>query len=104
MRGYQPHSRQEHPHDRRGYQPIAPAHDRGHDDPQFNAEDPARLHPHVQENLAAFIGRSPDKATFEVASPMHSSVAIRVALRRMRSPGPAWTEAAGGSGFQSTRT
>ena len=34
MRGYQPQSRQEHPHDRRGYQPIAPAHDRRHDDPQ----------------------------------------------------------------------
>src|SRR3984893_4890933 len=38
-------------------------------------------------------------AIAKVASPMHSSVAIRVALRRMRSPGPAWTEAAGGSGF-----
>jgi hypothetical protein len=28
-----------------GYKPVAPAHDRRHDDPQANAEDPTRLHP-----------------------------------------------------------
>jgi hypothetical protein len=35
----QPHSKQEHLHDRQGYQPIAPAHERRHDDPQVGAED-----------------------------------------------------------------
>src|SRR5258707_5402018 len=40
MRGCQPHIRQEHPHDRRGKEPVAPAHDRRHDDPQIRAEDP----------------------------------------------------------------
>src|SRR6266852_335693 len=49
MRGYEPHSRQEHPHDRRGNEPVAPAHDRRHDDPKTIAEDPARLHPLDQE-------------------------------------------------------
>jgi len=33
-----------------GHQPVAPAHDRIHDDPQDSAEDPARLHPHHQEH------------------------------------------------------
>ena len=33
---HQPHSRQEHPHDRRGNEPIAPAHDRRHDDPEVS--------------------------------------------------------------------
>ena len=50
MRGSQPHSRQEHPHDRRGHEPVAAAHDRRHDDPQVSAEDPTRLHAKGQES------------------------------------------------------
>src|ERR1700722_1087701 len=42
------HSRQEHPHDRRGHEPFAAAHDRRHADPQVSAEHPTRLHPHHQ--------------------------------------------------------
>src|SRR4051812_39243931 len=48
-------SRQEHPDDRDGHQPAAPAHDRRHDGPQFRGEDAERLHP----------PRSPDTATAE---------------------------------------
>ena len=43
MRGSQPSSKQKHPHDRRGSEPIAPTHDRRHVDPQVRAEDPTRL-------------------------------------------------------------
>ena len=32
-----------------GHQPVAPAHDRGHDDPQARAEDAGILHPRRQE-------------------------------------------------------
>src|SRR4051812_28620241 len=42
-------SRQEHPDDRDGHQPAAPAHDRRHDGPQFRGEDAERLHPPRQE-------------------------------------------------------
>jgi hypothetical protein len=47
-------SRQEHSHDRQGYQPVAPAHDRGHDDPQARAEDPSVHHPCRQELYAVY--------------------------------------------------
>jgi integrase len=49
MRGLQPSLKQEHPHDRRGNEPIAPAHDRRHDDPQVLAQDPTRLRAKGQE-------------------------------------------------------
>jgi transposase InsO family protein len=40
MRSCNPPSRQEPPHDRPGHEPVTPAHDRRHDDPQVSAEDP----------------------------------------------------------------
>src|SRR6266849_5550338 len=40
MRSCNPHSRQEPPHDRPGNEPVTPAHDRRHDDPEVRAEDP----------------------------------------------------------------
>src|SRR5438094_9020384 len=52
--------------------PVAPAHDRRHDDPQVIAEDPARLHPHDQE-LGSFpwpVARHGDFAT--IKSSAHS--------------------------------
>jgi hypothetical protein len=44
--------------------PAAAAHDRRHDDPQVRAED---QHDYLQrvKNFAAFLGRSPDTASFE---------------------------------------
>ena len=60
----QPRSRQEHLHDRQGYEPIAPAHDRRHDDPQARAET---QHNYVQrvKDFAAFLSRSPATASKE---------------------------------------
>src|SRR5262249_13751699 len=60
----QPHSRQEHPHDRAGHQPVASAHDRRHVDPQVRGED---QHDYVQrvKDLATFLGRSPGTAEAE---------------------------------------
>ncbi|WP_418219762.1 tyrosine-type recombinase/integrase [Bradyrhizobium icense] len=57
----QPHSRQEHPHDRRGHEPIAAARD------QRRKLAPKTQHDYVQriKNFAAFLGRSPDTASFE---------------------------------------
>jgi hypothetical protein len=37
-------------------EPVAPAHDRRHDDPEVRAEDPAGLHPNHQE--AGCVSRS----------------------------------------------
>jgi hypothetical protein len=48
MRSCNPHSRQEPPHDRPGHEPVTPAHDRRHDDPQVSAKDPTRLYPDHQ--------------------------------------------------------
>src|SRR5216684_4167027 len=42
-------SQQEHSHDRHTCQPVASAHDRGHDDPQAGAKDAGILHPCGQE-------------------------------------------------------
>jgi Putative transposase len=42
MRSCNPPSRQEPPHDRPGNEPVTPAHDRRHDDPEVRAEDPSR--------------------------------------------------------------
>src|SRR5260221_11498181 len=39
MRSLQPHLRQEHPHDRRGDEPVAPEHDRRHDYTDVCTED-----------------------------------------------------------------
>jgi len=36
-----------------------------YDDPQVSAEDPTRLHPARSRFFAAFLGRSPDTASFE---------------------------------------
>jgi hypothetical protein len=40
MRSCNPPSRQEPPHDRPGNEPVTPAHDRRHDDPEVRTEDP----------------------------------------------------------------
>jgi site-specific recombinase XerD len=58
------HSKQEHPHDRQGNEPVAPAHDRRHDNPQTRTEDPTDYVQRIKY-FAAFLGRSPDMATFE---------------------------------------
>ena len=59
----QPHSRQEHPHDRASYQPIAAAHDRR----STRKLAPKTQHDYVQrvKDFAAFLGRSPDTAKSE---------------------------------------
>jgi len=64
MRSLQPHSRQEHPHDRRGHEPVAPTHDRRHDDPEVSAEDPGGYIRTIK-NFAAFLERSPGTASPE---------------------------------------
>ena len=63
MRNLTP-GQEHHPHDRQGYQPIAPAHDRRHDG--------SRLAPKTQvfyirpvRDFAVFLGRSPDQAGAE---------------------------------------
>jgi hypothetical protein len=45
-------------------QPVAPALDRGHDDLEVRAENPAD-YIQIINKLATFLGRSPDTATFE---------------------------------------
>jgi integrase/recombinase XerD len=64
MRGWQPHSRQEHPHERRDHQPVTLPHDRRHDGSEVRREDTEGLHPSCQ-GLTIFVGRSPDTATAE---------------------------------------
>jgi hypothetical protein len=47
------------------YQPASPAHDRRHDYPAYRGEGAEGLHPLCQENLAVFLGRSPETADLE---------------------------------------
>jgi len=69
-------SQQEHSHDRHTCQPVASAHDRGHDDPQARAEDAGILHPCRQE-LHHLLGRSPDQASAEDLRRYHLQLASR---------------------------
>jgi integrase/recombinase XerD len=68
----QPRSRQEHLHDRPGYEPIAPAHDRKPasakaGDMTIRKLAPKTQHDYVQrvKNFTAFLGRSPATASTE---------------------------------------
>src|SRR5436309_336173 len=57
-------SGQEHADDQRTRQSVTPAHDRTYDDPQIRAA-PHQGYIRAVRNFSAFLGASPDKASFE---------------------------------------
>src|SRR5215470_7673326 len=73
------------PHDRHGYQPIAPAHDRRHDDPQAHAENPTYLRA-LRQGLLDLLWQVAGQGGVRGRPPLPASpdLSRRLAMQRQR--------------------
>jgi len=80
-------SGQEHPDDPRTREPVTPAHDRRHDDPQVRAADAGRLHPRRQE-LQRFPGRFAGQGELRGRAPLSAAPGLERRGRANHQPQP----------------